>query len=107
MAELPEWRESPTLATVNLVMSLTFILTGLLLRQERGQRGVAWALILAGVFRPLDFVDAWNTGPWPVYAVVFGGIDRVFGGYALLRYRVPRSAGSSGPTCSAWPGGRR
>ena len=90
LAELPEWRESPTLATVNLVMSLTFILTGLLLRQERGQRGVAWALILAGVFRSLDFIDAWNTGPWPVYAVVFGGIDRVFGGYALLRY--PRAA---------------
>ena len=90
LAELPEWRESPTLATVNLVMSLTFILTGLLLRRERGQRGVAWALILAGVFRSLDFVDAWNTGPWPVYAVVFGGIDRVFGGYALLRY--PRAA---------------
>ena len=90
LAELPEWRESPTLATVNLIMSLTFILTGLLLRQERGQRGVAWALILAGVFRSLDFADAWNTGPWPVYAVVFGGIDRVFGGYAVLRY--PRAA---------------
>ncbi len=90
LAELPEWRESPTLATVNLVMSLTFILTGLLLRRERGQRGVAWALILAGVFRSLDFIDAWNTGPWPVYALVFGGIDRVFGGYALLRY--PRAA---------------
>ncbi len=90
LAELPEWRESPTLATVNLIMSLAFILTGLLLRQERGQRGVAWALILAGVFRSLDFADAWNTGPWPVYAVVFGGIDRVFGGYAVLRY--PRAA---------------
>ena len=90
LAELPEWRESPTLATVNLIMSLTFILTGLLLRRERGQRGVAWALILAGVFRSLDFADAWNTGPWPVYAVVFGGIDRVFGGYAVLRY--PRAA---------------
>jgi len=90
VAEGPEWRESPTLATVNLVMSLTFILTGLLLCQERGQRGVAWALILAGVFRSLDFIDAWNTGPWPVYAVVFGGIDRVFGAYAVLRY--PRAA---------------
>jgi len=89
VAELPEWSESPTLATVNLVMSLTFILTGLLLRQERAQRGVAWALILAGVFRSLDFVDAWNTGPWPVYAVVFGGIDRVFGAYAVLRYPRP------------------
>ena len=89
LAELPLWRESPALATVNLIMSLAFILTGLLLRTEPGQCGVAWALILAGVFRSLDFIDAWNTGPWPVYAVVFGGIDRVFGAYAVLRYPRP------------------
>ncbi len=89
LAELPLWRQTPALATVNLGMSLAFILTGLLLRTEPGQRGVAWALILAGVFRSLDFIDAWNTGPWPVYAVVFGGIDRVFGGYAVLRYPRP------------------
>ncbi len=89
LAELPLWRQTPALATVNLVMSLAFILTGLLLRTEPGQRGVAWALILAGVFRSLDFIDAWNTGPWPVYAVVFGGIDRVFGAYAVLRYPRP------------------
>ena len=89
LAELPLWRQTPALAAVNLVMSLAFILTGLLLRTEPGQRGVAWALILAGVFRSLDFIDAWNTGPWPVYAVVFGGIDRVFGAYAVLRYPRP------------------
>ncbi|MGA2827491.1 MAG: histidine kinase [Streptosporangiaceae bacterium] len=89
LAQFPLWRQAPALATANLVMSLAFILTGLLLRQERGQRGVAWALILAGVFRSLDFIDAWNTGPWPVYAVVFGGIDRVFGAYAVLRYPRP------------------
>jgi len=89
VAQLPLWRQAPTLATVNLIMSLAFIVTGLMLRRERGQRGVAWALILAGVFRSLDFIDAWNTGPWPVYAVVFGGIDRVFGAYAVLRYPRP------------------
>ena len=89
LAELPLLREIPALATVNLIMSLAFILTGLLLRTEPGQCGVAWALILAGVFRSLDFIDAWNTGPWPVYAVVFGGIDRVFGAYAVLRYPRP------------------
>jgi len=89
LAQLPLWRQTPALATVNLVMSLAFILTGLLLRKEPGQRGVAWALILGGAFRSLDFIDAWNTGPWPVYAVVFGGIDRVFGAYAVLRYPRP------------------
>jgi signal transduction histidine kinase len=88
-AQLPMWRDTPALATVNVIMSLAFILTGLLLRREDGQRGVAWALILAGVFRSLDFVDAWSGGPWAVYAVIFGGIDRVFGGYAVLRYPRP------------------
>jgi signal transduction histidine kinase len=89
VAQLPMWRDTPKLATVNLLMSLSFILAGLLLRQEEGQHGVAWALILAGAFRSLDFVDAWTGGPWAVYAVVFGGIDRVFGAYAVLRYARP------------------
>ena len=89
VAQLPMWRDTPTLATVNLVMSLSFILTGLLLRREEGQRGVALALILCGAFRSLDFVDAWTGGPWAAYAVVFGGIDRVFGAYAVLRYARP------------------
>ncbi|HEY2520277.1 MAG TPA: histidine kinase [Streptosporangiaceae bacterium] len=89
VAQLPMWRDTPALATVNVIMSLAFILTGLLLGREDGQRGVAWALILAGLFRSLDFVDAWTGGPWAVYAVVFGGIDRVFGAYAVLRYPRP------------------
>src|SRR5882724_1966093 len=86
LAEWPLWRQIPTLAAVNLATSVAFILTGLLLRQERGSRGVAWALILAGLFRSVDFVDAWNAGAWPAYAVVFGAADRVCGAYALLRY---------------------
>jgi signal transduction histidine kinase len=90
VAQLPLWSQAPALAVVNLATSLTLILTGLLLYREPGQRGVAWALILAGVFRPLDFIDAWTGGPWPAYAVVFGGIDRVFGAWAVLRYPRPR-----------------
>ena len=89
LAQLPMWRDTPALATVNLVMSLAWILTGLLLSREDGQRGVAWALILAGAFRSLDFVDAWTGGPWAAYSVVFGGIDRIFGAYAVLRYPRP------------------
>jgi signal transduction histidine kinase len=75
---------------VNVVTSLTFVLTGLTLYRQPGQRGVAWALILAGVFRSLDFADSWNAGPWPVYDIVCGGMDRVFGAWALLRYPNPR-----------------
>jgi len=74
---------------MNLAMSLVFVFTGLMIREQPGQRGVAWALMLAGVFRSVDFVDAWN-GPWPAYALVFGAVDRLFGAWALLRYPNPR-----------------
>jgi signal transduction histidine kinase len=84
------WTHSPALAIVNVVTSLTFVLTGLTLYRQPGQRGVAWALILAGVCRSLDFADSWNAGPWPVYDIVCGGMDRVFGAWALLRYPNPR-----------------
>ena len=83
------WRHATALASMNLAVSLVFVFTGLMLRREPGQRGVAWALMLAGIFRSVDFIDAWN-GAWPAYALVFGGVDRLFGAYALLRYPNPR-----------------
>jgi signal transduction histidine kinase len=93
VAEWQVWHLSPALAAINLASSLTFIVTGLMLAREPGQRGVAWALILAGTLRSLDFVDTWNAGPWPAYAVVFGAFDRVCGAWAILRYPLPRLRG--------------
>ena len=81
----PTWSQNSALAGMNLSVSLVFVFTGLMLRKEPGQRSVALALMLAGIFRSVDFVDSWN-GPWPAYALVFGGVDRLFGAYALLRY---------------------
>jgi signal transduction histidine kinase len=88
LAEGPLWKQATALAAVNLAVSLFFACTGLLLRKEPGQRGTAWAVMLAGIFRSIDFIDAWN-GPWPAYALVFGGVDRLFGAWALLRYPNP------------------
>jgi signal transduction histidine kinase len=85
LAQGPQWRESAALATVNLAVSLLFVFTGLMLRREPGQHVTAWALMLAGIFRSVDFIDAWN-GPWAAYILVFGGVDRLFGAWALLRY---------------------
>jgi signal transduction histidine kinase len=82
------WSHATVLAVVNLATSLTFVGTGLLLRQQPGQRRVAWALVLAGILRSLDFSDALG-GPGPLYALIFGGMDRLFGAYALLRYPRP------------------
>ena len=84
----PLWIHATALATLNLAVSLVFVFTGLMLRKEPGQRGVAWALMLAGIFRSVDFIDSWN-GPWPAYGLVFGGVDRLFGAWALLRYPNP------------------
>jgi signal transduction histidine kinase len=84
------WSQAPTLAAMNLATSATFVATGLLLRRERGQNGMAWALILTGICRSVDFADTSLTGPMPFYGIVFGGIDRLFGGWALLRYPNPR-----------------
>jgi signal transduction histidine kinase len=82
----PLWQQSTALAAVNLTVSMLFVATGLLIRNEPGQRSVAWALVLAGVLRSLDFVGSWNAGPGELYDLVFGGIDRLFGAWALLRY---------------------
>ena len=88
----PLWIQATPLASVNTAMSLIFVFTGLMLGREPGQAGVAWALMLAGIFRSVDFIDAWN-GAWPAYALVFGGVDRLFGAYALLRYPNSRLLG--------------
>ena len=86
LAEGPLWHHATALAGVNLAVSLLFVFTGLRLRGEPGQRGVAYALMLAGVLRSIDFIDAWNESPLGVYTLVFGGVDRLFGAWALLRY---------------------
>jgi signal transduction histidine kinase len=81
----PDWKRDPTLALVNLRTSLAFTFAGYLLSREKGQRGTGRALILMGILRSLDFISAWN-GPWHAYQLVFGGTDRLFGAWALLRY---------------------
>ena len=84
----PDWRRDPTLAVVNLRTSLAFVFAGYLLSQEKGQRGTGRALMLMGILRSVDFISAWN-GPWHAYQLVFGGTDRIFGAWAVLRYPNP------------------
>jgi signal transduction histidine kinase len=84
------WHTATVLSVVNVATSLAFICTGLLLRRQPGQQRVAWALMLAGAFRSLDFANSFiNGGPWPLYALVCGGLDRLAGAYAILRYPRP------------------
>lgn len=85
----PLWGPHPLLAAVNVATSVTFICTGLILHRDPRTRAVGWALIVAGALRSVDFTDPLG-GPWPFYTLVFGGMDRLFGAYALLRYPEPR-----------------
>ncbi len=86
LAQRPLWSSHTILVVVNLATLVTFLITGVLLRDEPGQRGTSWALILAGVSRPLGWLNEWGTGPLPLYASVFGYLDDIFGAWALLRY---------------------
>ncbi len=85
----PLWSQDAALAAVNVTVSVLFVFTGWMLRREPGQRGVAWALMIAGLLRSVDFVDAWSGAPWAIYDLLFGAADRVLGAYALLRYPNP------------------
>src|SRR4051812_14838873 len=64
----PLWGPHPLLAAVNLATSETFICTGLILRRDPRNRAVAWALIIAGALRSVDFTDPLG-GPWPFYTL--------------------------------------
>ena len=86
LAQWPSVSVNGDLAGVNAAVSVLFVLTGLWLRREPGQRTVAWALMAAGLLRSLDFADCWSGSPWSLYTLIFGGADRVFGAWALLRY---------------------
>jgi signal transduction histidine kinase len=86
IVQWPAWSQDPDLTAMNLVAATLFILTGLWIRRETGQRDLAWALIVAGVLRSLDFVDCWTGPPWALYDALFGAVDRIFGAWAILRY---------------------
>jgi len=86
VAEGSLWADHTVLTTVNLLASAGLVGTGSWLATQQGQRGTGWALMLSGVTRPLGWLDAWPSGPWPLYSVVFGYVDSVFAAWALLRY---------------------
>jgi signal transduction histidine kinase len=84
------WAHHPLLTVVNLLASITFTATGVLLMEDKAQRGTAWALIAGGITLPLGWLDQWEVGPFPLYSVVFGYLSDILGAWALLRYPEPR-----------------
>src|SRR5450759_5203194 len=64
-AQRPLWEHYAALAVINLATLVTFLITGVLLNEEPGQRGSSWALALAGIARPLGWLNQWGSGPLP------------------------------------------
>ena len=87
------------LAGVNAAVSVLFVPTGLWLRRESGQGGVAWMLIAVGLLRSLDFADAWSGSPWALYDLIFGAADRVFGAWACAK-STEGACGTKGIRCA-------
>jgi signal transduction histidine kinase len=90
LAQWPLWVHDPVLAGINVLVTITFLMTAALLSEEPGQRTTAWALALAGVFYSLSWVNEWNVGPLPLIASVLGLLSDLFGAWALLRYPESR-----------------
>ena len=90
LAQWPLWLAEPLLAGINVLVTITFLMTAALLSEEPGQRTTAWALGLAGVFYSVSWVNEWNVGPLPLTASVLGLLSDLFGAWALLRYPEPR-----------------
>jgi DNA-binding CsgD family transcriptional regulator len=90
LIEIPLWHSDPWLALSNVLVTMSFVFAGLILRKSHKQRRTGWTLILAGIVHPLGWWDQWNFGPFPFYATVFGELDDILGVSALLRYPAER-----------------
>jgi signal transduction histidine kinase len=85
--QLPLWKP-PTygLATVNLLVTVSFFATGVFVRAEPGHRATGTVLILAALLWPVNWLNVWMWGPWPLIAALEGPLSTVLAVWALLRY---------------------
>ncbi|WP_214403177.1 sensor histidine kinase [Pseudonocardia lacus] len=85
---------SPVLGLINVLVAVSFTATGIVLLEERQQRGTGVALVLVAVFYlwswGWSWPPAWQVFPLPFVAYVCGYLWFVFGVYALLRYPDPQ-----------------
>ncbi len=80
----------PLFAVVNVLVTVAFYVTGLLLFEEAGQGATALALVMFAVFYAVGWLNAWDVGPFPLLAEVLGPLALAFGAWALLRHPDPR-----------------
>jgi signal transduction histidine kinase len=89
----PLLRSSTVLGLLDVGVVVAFAATGVVLCEERDQRGAGAALGLTGVFYLVSWwwtwPPEWQVGPVPFLSYVFGYLWFVLGVYTLLRYPEP------------------
>lgn len=86
-------RNNAVIGIINLLVAVSFMATGVILRDDAAQRSTARALKLTAVFYLIswwwNWPDNWEIGPLPLLSFVSGYLWFVYGGLALLRYPEP------------------
>jgi len=94
VASWPLLVASPLNGVINVLVAVSFTATGILLLEERQQRGTGIALVLVAVSYLASWGWSWPPGwqlfPLPFVGFVGGYLWFVFGVYALLRYPDPQ-----------------
>ncbi|HEX6854867.1 MAG TPA: ATP-binding protein [Streptosporangiaceae bacterium] len=86
-AQWPLWEPATAgLAAVNLLVTVSFLATGVFVSAEPGHRATGVALILAALLWPVNWLSVWMTGPWPLIAALEGPLSTILAVWALLRY---------------------
>ena len=88
-AQWPLWEPATAgLAAVNLLVTVSFFATGVFVSAEPGHRVTGTVLIIAALLWPLNWVNVWMAGPWPLVAALEGPLATILAVWALLRYPV-------------------
>jgi signal transduction histidine kinase len=82
----PMWHSETLSATINLLVVVSFVATGVALWDDPSQHGNARALVLCGVLYLVSWLNAWQIGLFPLLSDIFGDLWFVAGALALLRY---------------------
>jgi signal transduction histidine kinase len=88
-AQWPLWKPATAgLAAVNLLVTVSFFATGVFVSAEPGHRVTGTVLIIAALLWPVNWVNVWLVGPWPLVAALEGPLATILAVWALLRYPV-------------------
>jgi len=87
VVQWPLWaRGEHALVAGDLLVAVSFAAAAVFVGARREHRATAVALSMVAVLWPLNWVNAWNSGIWPLTAALIGPAGGLCAVWALLRY---------------------